>query len=205
VIGSQRWIRLEPRQRRPTGVGPAAPTSHLPLSDTTSSVLRLPRLSDRSSPDTYGGMAEMARILHRVRPCCTFRAIAVQYGLVRGTSGTLIIPGSWVRAPPAPPRRRDGRAAGGNSCGQRRRDGQGPTKRCCIITLSPTPWAEQPDLCLDGTVIEGHPRPRRWDVRVVDPVRTGRPAQTDRSTSLAGRHLLETPEEDGPCVSRRGR
>src|SRR5674476_1412588 len=50
-----------------------------------------------------GVWAEMARILNRVRPCCTFRAIAVQYGLVRGTSGTLIIPGSWVRAPPAPP------------------------------------------------------------------------------------------------------
>jgi len=30
-----------------------------------------------------------------------------------------------------------------------------------------------PGLRLDGTVIEGHPRPRRWDVGVVDPVRAG--------------------------------
>ena len=45
----------------------------------------------------------MARILHRLRRYCTFRAIAVLYVLVRDTSGGLIIPGSWVRAPPAPP------------------------------------------------------------------------------------------------------
>ena len=31
------------------------------------------------------------------------RAIAVQYPLVTAGSGSLIIPGSWVRAPPAPP------------------------------------------------------------------------------------------------------
>jgi len=33
------------------------------------------------------------------------RATVVLYVLVRGTSGFLIIPGSWVRAPPAPPAR----------------------------------------------------------------------------------------------------
>ena len=52
-----------------------------------------------------GVWAEMARILHRTRPYCTVRAIGEVYILVRGTSDCLIIPGSWVRAPPAPPAR----------------------------------------------------------------------------------------------------
>ena len=45
----------------------------------------------------------MPRTRHRTRPCSTRRAISVQYVLVSDTFGSLIIPGSRVRAPPAPP------------------------------------------------------------------------------------------------------
>jgi len=40
VIGSQRRLRPEPRRGRPTPARVHHPTSHLPLSVTTSSVLR---------------------------------------------------------------------------------------------------------------------------------------------------------------------
>ena len=50
-----------------------------------------------------GVYAETPRNRLGARSIRAFRAIGVQYALVRASFVSLIIPGSWVRAPPAPP------------------------------------------------------------------------------------------------------
>jgi hypothetical protein len=102
-MGSQRRLGPEPRRGRPTGVRARCPSRHLPLPDTTFRVLSSLESEVDDRRIRTGVWAEMARILHRTRPYCTVRAIAEVYVLARGTSDGLIIPGSWVRAPPAPP------------------------------------------------------------------------------------------------------